>query len=127
MLRLLILLVLMTILTACGTHHHKAEYTYQPPQSNMDKKCVTQCAQGKRYCQQICQLKHPRCFFQAHQHALNQYKIYKQERIRKGEKVIKTLHDFEQSAPCYNACNCVPSFNTCYTACGGQVIERSSG
>jgi len=23
-----------------------------------------------------------------------------------------------------SACHCIPSFNTCYSACGGEVLER---
>jgi hypothetical protein len=115
------LLTSIMVLTACHSIY-KAEYRYVPPQAVMDKYCAQQCSKGKRYCQQICQLKHPKCFAKAYQNTLSQYESYKQERMRKGEKVVKSLRDFDQNYICYSECNCVPSFNTCYTACGGQVI-----
>ncbi len=123
MLRFFSFLALIIILSACSLQR-KMEYTYVPPQSSMDKKCASQCVKGKRYCQQICQLKHPNCFFKADQQARSQYAVYQQEKIRKGEKITKTLRDFDKSTACYSECNCVPSFNTCYTACGGQVISH---
>lgn len=117
----IVLLIGCLFLAACGSSQ-KVSYRYVPPLSVMDKNCAAQCSKGRRYCQQICQLKHPPCFAEAQQKAVNQYERYKQEQMRKGERVTKSLRDFAQSDACYRDCNCVPSFNTCYTACGGRVI-----
>jgi hypothetical protein len=93
------LFVFLILLTACHIQP-KVEYTYVPPQSKMDKKCVALCLKAKRYCQEICELKNPDCFAKTKMDAVKQNNV------------------------CENACNCIPAFNTCYSACGGQVITR---
>ncbi len=117
--------ILMMVLSGCGIN--KAEYIYIPPQSKADKKCSLRCVKAKGYCQQICRLKHSRCFSRADRDMPNQYEAYKQKRMQKNAKVIKTWLDFDKNNPCYNACNCTLSFNTCYLACDGQVIEKKAG
>src|SRR5689334_19591211 len=115
MLRLFLLISILIgfiFLAACNSNQ-KVAYRYIPPETSLDKNCAAQCSKGKRYCQQICQLKHPKCFARAYQKATNQYESYQQECMRKGEKIIKGLRDFDQSYTCYSDCNCIPSFNTC--------------
>ncbi|VVC76735.1 hypothetical protein AQUSIP_20600 [Aquicella siphonis] len=75
------LLILIVLLSGCHKLFQK-EYSYVPPHSAADKKCIAKCMYGRKYCQRICELKNSR------------------------------------------SCDCTTSFNTCYSACGGQVIER---
>src|SRR5579883_303610 len=75
------LLVLVGILSGCGSMYKK-QYTYIPPQAAADKRCIGKCMHARSYCQKICLLKNKK------------------------------------------SCDCTTSFNTCYSACGGQVIEK---
>lgn len=81
LLLLSIISMLFAFLTGCFPVSEK-HYTYVPPVSKADKKCVARCGYAKSNCQRICKLKNAR------------------------------------------SCKCVVSFNTCYSACGGEVKER---
>jgi hypothetical protein len=70
----------------------KTQYHYIPPAATADKGCISRCIQGKNYCQNLCQLKYESC-----------------------------IHRSAIPSMCKRTCNCVISFNTCYTACGGKV------
>lgn len=78
---ILLILVFFSIFSGCGMI--KKEYTYLPPDSPADKRCIGKCMYARKYCQKICKLKNSR------------------------------------------SCDCLTSFNTCYLACGGQVIEKA--
>lgn len=117
------ILSLVTMLSGCGPIY-KTEYNYVPPHSNMSKMCVAQCVQAKSHCEQLCELKNQNCVAQARQEAFYEYEIYKHDRKREGKKVKKDIGDFDRSYRCQSSCDCTPSFNTCYSACGGQVLEK---
>ncbi len=126
MLRLLtamIIIVLTSMLFGCGPIYKK-EYAYVPPRSSMGKMCTAQCIQSKSNCLQMCQMRNDNCRAQARQDAYYQYEEYKHERRREGKEVDKDVKDFDRSFFCNQSCDCTPSFHACYSACGGQVLER---
>jgi len=123
-LRLLIVLVMLTsLLTACGPVY-QSHYTYQAPTTRMDQKCAAQCMQGKSSCLQICDLKNLRCVQRVHQDAEYRYQQYRQTQLSRGARVTKSLRQFEDRTECRKSCTCRVTFNTCYSACGGQVFEH---
>lgn len=121
---LLLFVALSGMLLGCGPIYKK-EYAYVPPRSSAGKMCLAQCIQGKSNCQQMCQMRNENCRAQARQDAFYQYQEYKHERRREGKEVKKTVNDFDNSFfSCNESCDCTSSFNACYAACGGQVLER---
>lgn len=120
----LLLLVLIIALAGCAPVY-KSEYNYAPPNNQMGKMCIAQCVQAKANCEQMCQINNANCRAQRRQEAFYQYETYKYERHRQGRKLKKNINDFDTgSYSCSHSCNCVPSFNACYAACGGEVLER---
>lgn len=119
-LRFFFFVVLSLLFTSCAMH--EPNYIYKPPVLAIDKMCISQCMQGKRSCEQICQLKNGKCVAKAYQEALSHFEQYRQEQLKKGEKVTKKISAFQNIRPCLKSCKCVISFNVCYTACGGEVL-----
>jgi hypothetical protein len=117
------ILCLAAMLAGCGPIY-KTEYAYVPPRTDTGKMCTAQCVQGKNSCEQMCEMKNQDCRLRAHQDALTQFEMYKQERKREGKPLKKDVKDFDQSYTCGSSCNCEPTYNACYSACGGQVLER---
>jgi hypothetical protein len=118
--------VLMTalLLISSGCQPVKLpEYTYVPPEAKADKTCAIRCTSAKRYCEQICRMKNPRCFEREEQIAMLQYNFYRLEAMREGMQTTKTIKDFNHHDRCLSSCQCTSSFNTCYVACGGQVTR----
>lgn len=111
------------LLNACGPIYH-TEYTYVPPTKGMGKMCAAQCVQAKNVCEQSCALNNQTCTLRAHQDALAQFQIYKQEQLRKGKKIKRSVTSFENTSNCSKSCGCEDMYNTCYTTCGGQVIAK---
>ena len=94
---LITVLVLSFFLVSCFTNY-KVEYSYVPPTVKADRRCVAKCVYARNFCERICKMK--------------------QENCRKRS----ALGDLSSS--CNKSCNCVISFNTCYSACGGEVVEH---
>ena len=116
-------LISVALLSACGPIY-KTEYAYTPPASSMGQMCVSQCLQNKSVNEQMCQMRNDACRSQARQNAMYQFEAYRNERKSDGKKVRKDLSDFDQSYLCSDSCDSTPTFNACYSACGGQVLER---
>ncbi len=121
----IILLMTTLMLSGCGPIY-KRHYEYVPPPSEQGKACITQCVQNQSRCEQMCQRKNDRCHREAQREAIYQFDAYVRERQARGEKVEKNVRDFEYTGSCNDSCNCQPAFQTCYSACGGQVIERKT-
>ncbi|MCW5584286.1 MAG: hypothetical protein KIT56_10540 [Gammaproteobacteria bacterium] len=111
------------ILTGCGPVY-KREYAFVPPRTGMGKMCIAQCVQNKNTCEQMCQMNNENCRLRAHQDAVYQFEMYKHERRKHGAPVKKDVSDFDMSYTCNHSCNCEPTYRSCYSACGGQVLER---
>jgi len=120
----ILILALTGMLFGCGPIY-KTEYAYVPPHSSMGKMCIAQCVQGKSACQQMCEMRKENCRARARQEAHYQYEEYKHEQRREHKDVNKDVNDFDNSFfDCNQSCDCTPTFNACYSACGGQVLER---
>lgn len=120
----IILCIFLAALLAACSPIYKTEYAYVPPKSDMGKMCTANCVQQKSMCQQMCQMRNENCRARAHQDALYQYEVYKNERRRNGQSIDRSVSSFESSFGCNEPCNCSETFNTCYSACGGEVLER---
>lgn len=120
---ILSLLVLVSLLAGCGPVY-KREYAFVPPKTGIGKMCIAQCVQGKNACEQNCRMINDNCRARAREDAVYQYELYKHERIREGKEVKKDVSDFDRSYQCSDSCNCEPTYRSCYSACGGQVLQR---
>ena len=114
---LLLLSFIVITLSGCATQ----KYSYTPPDTATGKSCIARCMVGKNSCEQLCLLKNPSCWIRAKQQAQIAFDLYKQQQRAKGQRIRKRLKDFKQDNDCKHACNCTPAYNTCYTACGGEV------
>ncbi|OGT38328.1 MAG: hypothetical protein A3F11_06525 [Gammaproteobacteria bacterium RIFCSPHIGHO2_12_FULL_37_14] len=121
--KMLMFSLILLMLAGCGPMY-KTEFSYVAPKANMGKVCATQCIQNQSMCEQMCQMKNQTCRLQAHQEAIYQYDNYRREQERLGKGIKRTVSDFEYTGNCNEECHCVAVFNGCYSACGGQVIER---
>ncbi len=117
------LIVIATMTTACSPIY-KTEYSYEPPHNPVGKMCTAQCIQAKNSCQQMCESKTENCKLRAHQDALAQFEMYKQEQKRTGKEVSRSVDSFDNSYSCSSDCGCEETHNACYTNCGGKVIEQ---
>jgi hypothetical protein len=118
--RLIVLVLFIIFLPAC-TSISTSHYRYSPPYSRTGQHCIAQCMQGKFSCEKLCLLKNPRCEMHAQQTASYDYAAYLQQQHVAGKSAHKHLKDFIHDDDCKHACHCTQAFNTCYTACGGQV------
>jgi hypothetical protein len=99
-----------------------AKYSYTPPESTQGKHCAAQCSVGKNSCEQLCVMKHPRCWANARNDAQKKFNVYKNYQLAHGLPVKKRVQNFENTDVCKHECHCRAAFNVCYSACGGQVI-----
>ena len=112
------------LFSGCGPIY-KTEYSYVPPRSDMGKMCISQCVQSKGMCEQMCQMRNETCRMRAHREARRQFEVYERKTRARGEPVQRDVNDFDDSYfRCNQECDCASSFNSCYSACGGQVLER---
>lgn len=121
-------LLILTFITAiflsgCDSFSAK-KYSYAPPVSTSGKKCVARCLTGKNSCDKICLLKNPSCAARIQQDAEVNFALYKQQQQIKGQRVYKRLKDFVKVNDCRGSCHCEAAFNTCYAACGGDVMNK---
>lgn len=121
--RLLFILFLVGALMGCGPIY-ETKYTYVPPKSQAGKMCVAQCVQNRGNCDQMCQMRNDTCRAQAKQNAVYQYELYRSDQERSGQPIKKSVSDFDDSYNCNNNCNCAPTYNACYSACGGQILTH---
>lgn len=122
---LLFLLVSIALLSACGPVYKK-EYSYVPPVSNVAKMCTAQCVQSKNACEQMCQMRNENCRMQSRQDAMYEYENYREQQERLNKPIDKRIEYFDQgSYRCNTSCNCAPTYRSCYSACGGEVLERN--
>lgn len=127
LLRVAIAGIAILILGACTQIGLKKKYSYIPPEIKSDRVCISRCLYGKTSCERLCDLRNERCLMATRAEAEAQYRVYQQTIMQSpgNRHADKKFIDFAHAASCYHPCNCVISFNTCYTACGGQVIEHS--
>lgn len=123
MIRLFSLGILFALLFGCGPIY-KQEYSYVAPRTTAGTMCISQCVQNKNMCEQMCQMKNDNCRAQARADAAYQFEAYKQERYAQGKKIEKSFSNFDNSYACSDTCNCRPTFNGCYSACGGQIVSK---
>lgn len=90
------LLVLIGMLSSCEPIY-ETEYSYSPPTTKTNQICATRCLQAQAACERICALKNENCLSRSQGFSANK---------------------------CKKVCNCKVSYNTCYSACGGQVMEK---
>ncbi len=121
---LVCLFLAVIILSGCGPIY-RTDYSYKPPKSSAGKMCISQCLQNKSFCEESCQVRNENCKMRAHEDALFQFEAYKREQLKNNQPIQRTVSDFDSSSyRCNNSCDCTPSFNACYSACGGQVLEN---
>lgn|SRR3990167_5615816 len=120
---LIFLIPFMSLLSSCSPIY-KTEYNYIPPASMMGRMCISQCLQNRSMCDQMCQMRNESCRRDAERDAFYQYEYYKNEQIRLGKKVKKDISYFDRSLSCRTSCDCEEPFNSCYAACGGQILSR---
>jgi hypothetical protein len=122
-LRIFFFVMMVGLLTSCGTMI-TPKYTYIPPDNKADRVCASHCSTGKNYCNNLCRFKLESCRTRAYRLALNKFEMYKRQVESRGGQVKKTVRDFDKGYTCKVTCNCIVSFNTCYSACGGEVLEH---
>lgn len=121
--RLFILFVLTSLfLTGCDVTSHN-KYRYTPPKNSMDLQCVARCTSAQNYCSSICELKNPRCYQRAAAKAKSAFAAYRKEQLAAGHAIQKSEKSFLDNTYCRDACHCITAYNTCYSACGGQVVQ----
>lgn len=117
------ILTLIGLLAGCHPIY-KTEYAFVAPKSNVAKMCTAQCIQGKSSCEQMCRMNNESCRARAHQQAVEEFRQYKHDRKREHKEVKRNVSDFEHTSSCNQDCDCEPNYRACYSACGGQVLER---
>jgi hypothetical protein len=117
--------LMSAFLTGCGPIY-ETHYSYVPPRTPMGNMCVAQCVQGKSMCEQMSQMQHDNCRMQSRQDAMYRYSHYRDRQIAHGKPIERSMYDFDRgSFGCSSSSSqCVPNFNMCYQACGGQVMAQ---
>jgi len=121
--RVNLFLLLLTLLAGCGPVY-KRQYAFVPPKTSTGKMCIAQCGSSKQSCQQMCAIKTETCRLRAKQDAVIQFEQYKNDRRHAGESIDKELSYFDHSSSCDTACHCEPAYRECYSACGGEVLQK---
>ncbi len=120
--RWVILLVLTGLLLAGCDAALQQQYRYIPPKNAMDLQCVNRCQGAQNYCSSICELKNPRCYQKATAKGMAAYAKYQKQQLADNRPIQKMQRSFIDTSHCRAACHCITAYNTCYSACGGQVI-----
>ena len=116
--------IFFMLIAGCGPVY-KREYSFVPPKSSVGKMCTAQCVTSKNSCQQMCNLSTENCRLRARQDAIYQFEQYKRDRRHDGKDIDKNLSDFDHgAAACSSSCNCEPAYRECFSACGGEVLQR---
>lgn len=119
----LILIVQAFLLIACGPVYKKS-YDYIPPKRSLDRICASQCSQNKSNCMQMCRMETENCQLRDREDALRRYEEYRYHRERHGKSIDHDVSWFANPMGCEHKCGCVAAYNSCFTNCGGQVIEK---
>lgn len=114
----ILLVISIVLMSGCVPRH---DYTYIPPESKPALKCTSSCKVASNSCMQICALKNRTCRSEMQSNASRRYMTYKMTRREQGLPVNKSYADIERTTSCEHSCNCIPAYNTCYSACGGRV------
>lgn len=121
MLRFIGMVCLLSALVLLSGCLPRQDYTYYPPEGKPSLKCVSQCKVASNSCMQFCALKNSTCRSEMQSKAASRYTAYKMQRHAQGLPVKKSYENFERTTSCAHSCNCIPAYNTCYSACGGRV------
>jgi len=97
-------------------------YQYTPPLGSAALSCINSCKVATNSCMQICAMTNRTCRLEKESNATRRYTAYKAQRQAKGLPVKKKFEDFVRTSSCQHSCNCLPAYNTCYSACGGSVF-----
>ena len=116
-----VLLTVVAAMTACGPIY-STDYDFIAPKSDMSKMCTADCVQSKNMCEQSCRMENQDCRFRAQRDADRDYDRYLHEHRPEGND--KKRSDFDRSYQCNMSCNCEPTYRSCYSACGGTVLEK---
>lgn len=111
-------LLAISVLSGCAPTQ---TFQYTPPEGSAALACINSCKVATNSCTQICAMKNRTCRVERDRNATNRYAAYKNQCLVKGVRVKKTYEDYVRTSSCEHSCNCVPSYNTCYRACGGTV------
>lgn len=112
------LLLSICLLSACMPRQN---YQYTPPAGSLALRCIASCKGASNACMQICAMKNTTCRSEKERNATQRFTAYKMQRQASGLPVTKSFEDFVRTASCEHSCNCIPAYNTCYSACGGYV------
>lgn len=118
MINIVLLFLSIGLLSGCMP---RQDFSYIPPEGKPALKCISQCKIASNSCMQICALKNRTCRSEMQTNATRRYMIYKAQRHQQGLPVKKSYEDFERTTSCEHSCNCIPAYNTCYSACGGRI------
>lgn len=117
-LHLIFMVVFAFLITGCMP---RQTFQYSPPEGKQALACVASCKVANNSCMTICSLKNSTCRREKQTNATLRYTEYRSQRQAQGLPVKKSLDDFIRTTGCEHSCNCVPAYNTCYSACGGKV------
>lgn len=131
-------LLLLFVLTACSPVY-QTTYSYIPPKKTKLRLCTARCDTNLTSCQTACRAEKSRCdFLQAQEIIRADHAAARNARIVSGHKHGKhghagrALSPEEQAAATpqymfcdFQQCDCTPSYNRCYTNCGGRVVAHS--
>jgi hypothetical protein len=112
----LFLIFLALISSACAPVM-QTYYVYDAPTEQSGKQCLNHCLDIKATCENNSEALYNQC----RSVAVSEYNTYIYARQSQGLPVEKTLSNFDY---CQKRENCQPSYNKCYTNCGGSVREE---
>ena len=113
--KLLVVLFVLSLLSACGPIY-STTYKFIPPKTAKANKCISRCQAIKQSCEQNCSQERRMC--------------------RMGNTVLAGVNSTVRGANqvrgralntginnCNFNCGCNSSYRECYASCGGEVIE----
>jgi hypothetical protein len=121
MLRVISIVCLLLSIALLSSCMPRQDYHYTPPVGKLALNCISSCKVATNSCMQICAMKNSTCRAEKEDKAAKRFATYKSQRNAQGLPVTKTFEDFVRTSGCQHSCNCIPSYNTCYSACGGYV------
>jgi hypothetical protein len=127
-----LILISLLALEACGAGTPAAvTYHYVPIPTPGGSLCTTQCSEAKDYCGESCTLKYRQCVVDVQAQALHDYDHYTVEQFINHQPIELRVSDFERMNTCdgmKKECEdgCENHFRSCYTDCGGEVVEKTS-
>ena len=126
------LLALIFGLASC-TPLYETQYQYEPPESEAALACITECQKGKNLCQKHVNKTHRQCLRRERFLDLHSFRCQRLSHYYKGRdgkiyyyrdpSCFFPSHDFNEFCHWDNS-QCEKTYQQCYQACGGQVIEK---